>query len=99
MKGTLIDKPFCVFTSSSSLHGGQETTLLSMAIPLIHHGMVWLGIPYSETSLSKTTSGGTPYGATHVANSTENQLTADELKLAVAQGKRLAITALKLHNN
>lgn len=100
MAGTLTDKPFCVFTSSASIHGGQETTLLTMAIPLMHHGMVWLGLPYTQKELSETTSGGTPYGVTHVANNQNGtQLTTEEVKLAVAQGKRLANAALKLSSN
>ena len=67
LAGDLINKPFCVFTSTGSLHGGQETTLTSMALPLIHHGMLWLGIPYSEQALNDTRTGGTPYGVTHWA--------------------------------
>lgn len=97
LSGALINKPACVFSSSSSLHGGQETTLLSMMLPLIHHGMVIAGIPYSEPTLSTTQSGGTPYGATHVAGA-DSQLpvTEDELALCQAQGKRLAQLALRL---
>lgn len=97
MQGSLAGKPACVFTSSSSMHGGQESTLLSMMIPLLHHGMVLLGLPYSETGLSHTRSGGTPYGASHVAGSDNSAtLSEDEKKLALAQGRRLAETALKL---
>lgn len=94
LKGQLIDKPFSVFTSTSSLHGGQESTLLTMAIPLLHHGMVYCGLPYSEPALHETQSGGTPYGPTHVEN--PQGLTVHEQQLAAAQGKRLAIIASKL---
>jgi NAD(P)H dehydrogenase (quinone) len=93
--GDLIDKPACVFTSSSSLHGGQESTAMSMLLPLLHHGMMILGIPYSEPQLHTTTTGGTPYGASHVANSS-TQLSIEESELAFALGKRLAQTARKL---
>ncbi|WP_391087953.1 NAD(P)H:quinone oxidoreductase [Vibrio sp. NH-UV-68] len=93
--GDLIDKPACVFSSSSSLHGGQETTLQSMMLPLLHHGMMILGIPYSEPKLHSTQSGGTPYGATSVAQH-GSSLTADEIELAQQLGKRLARTALKM---
>lgn len=96
LKGHLIDKPCCVFTSTSSLHGGQETTLLSMMLPLLHHGMVACGLPYSEPGLHETTTGGTPYGATHVAGEHANTLSQHENELALAQGKRLAQLALKL---
>ncbi|RPD86985.1 NAD(P)H:quinone oxidoreductase [Neisseria weixii] len=93
----LSGKPATVFTSSSSLHGGQESTLLTMMLPLLHHGMVISGIPYSETALSHTQSGGTPYGASHVTGHNGNAaLSADENELAFAQGKRLAELALKL---
>ncbi|WP_394224138.1 NAD(P)H:quinone oxidoreductase [Alteromonas gracilis] len=99
LKGALIDKPACVFTSSSSMHGGQESTLLSMMIPLIHHGMVICGLPYSEPELHNTTTGGSPYGVTHVAHhnqSAPEQLSADEKALCFAQGKRLAMFAKRL---
>lgn len=99
LKGALIDKPACVFTSSSSMHGGQESTLLSMMVPLIHHGMVICGLPYSEPELHNTTMGGSPYGVTHVAHHSLNapeQLSADEKALCIAQGKRLAMFAKKL---
>jgi NAD(P)H dehydrogenase (quinone) len=95
LSGELIDKPACVFSSSSTLHGGQETTLQSMMLPLLHHGMMILGIPYSEPKLHSTTSGGTPYGATTVSSSPAG-LTAEEAELAQQLGKRLATTALKL---
>lgn len=92
--GSLINKPAGVFTSTSSLHGGQETTLMSMMIPLLHHGMVLTGIPYSEPSLHSTTSGGTPYGASHVEAET---LSSDEITLCRAQGKRVAKLAAQLN--
>ncbi|WP_279151579.1 NAD(P)H:quinone oxidoreductase [Photobacterium iliopiscarium] len=97
LSGTLIDKPACVFTSSSSLHGGQETTLQSMMLPLLHHGMLIVGIPYSEPLLHTTYHGGTPYGASHVNNGTNKQLHPDEIALAQAIGRRLATTAGKLN--
>ncbi len=99
IKGALINKPACVFTSSSSMHGGQESTLLSMMLPLIHHGMLICGLPYSEPALHNTQTGGSPYGVTHVAHhsfSTPTQLSDDEKTLCIAQGKRLAQFALKL---
>jgi NAD(P)H dehydrogenase (quinone) len=97
MKGSLIGKPAALFTSTSSLHGGQEATLLSMMLPLLHHGMVIIGIPYSEPELISTKSGGTPYGASHVAGMASDQpVTEEERKLCIALGKRLAETALKL---
>ena len=91
--GSLINKPAGVFTSTSSLHGGQESTLLSMMIPLLHHGMLLAGIPYSEPSLHKTTRGGTPYGASHVES---DALSSDEITLCRAQGKRVAQLAAQL---
>ncbi|CAM2750893.1 NAD(P)H:quinone oxidoreductase [Vibrio mytili] len=94
VSGDLIDKPACVFTSSSSMHGGQETTLQSMMTPLLHHGMVVLGIPYAEPELHSTESGGTPYGASSVGEA--SSLSAEEARLAQALGKRLASVALKL---
>jgi NAD(P)H dehydrogenase (quinone) len=97
MKGALINKPAAVFTSSGSMHGGNETTLISMMIPLMHHGMMILGIPYSEPSLGTTQSGGTPYGASHIGGAMNDKpITADEKKLCIAIGKRLAEVALKL---
>ncbi|PSW09784.1 NAD(P)H:quinone oxidoreductase [Photobacterium sanctipauli] len=96
LSGTLIGKPACVFTSSSSMHGGQETTLQSMLLPLLHHGMMVLGIPYSEPALHTTSSGGTPYGPSHLNHGEGRQLSAEECELAQAMGKRLAQTALKL---
>lgn len=97
LSGELIGKPAAVFTSSGSMHGGNESTLLSMMLPLFHHGMLMMGIPYNEVALSETLSGGTPYGASHIAGANGNQpLTADEIVLAKAMGKRLAETALQL---
>ncbi|WP_424195048.1 NAD(P)H:quinone oxidoreductase [Ampullimonas aquatilis] len=97
LAGTLSGKPACVFTSTGSLHGGQESTLLSMMLPLLHHGMFMIGLPYSEPELMTTRSGGTPYGASHLATSKGDvPLQADEHKLAMALGQRLARTALKL---
>jgi NAD(P)H dehydrogenase (quinone) len=98
LKGTLVNKPACVFTSSGSMHGGNESTLLTMMMPLIHHGMLILGIPYSEPSLATTQSGGTPYGASHIGGAMDDKpITEDEKKLCIAMGKRLAETALKLN--
>jgi NAD(P)H dehydrogenase (quinone) len=97
MKGTLIGKPAGVFSSTSSLHGGQESTLLSMMTPLLHHGMVITGVPYSEQALLDTRSGGTPYGPTHFAGTDANpSLTDHEISLARALGKRLATLARQL---
>ena len=97
LSGSLIGKPAAVFTSTASLHGGQESTLLSMMLPLLHHGMVVIGLPYSESALFSTTSGGTPYGASHVAGIENSQpLTDDEKQLCFALGKRLAETTLAL---
>jgi len=95
--GVLVGKPAAVFTVTSTMHGGQESTLLSMALPLLHHGMLLLGIPYTEPALSHTTSGGTPYGASHVAGTKgENAISEHERELARALGRRLADTARKL---
>ena len=95
--GTLAGKPACVFTSSSSQHGGNEATLLSMMLPLLHHGMLLLGLPFTEPALASTRDGGTPYGASHVAGPDGNPgLTDHERQLAFAQGQRLANIALKL---
>ncbi len=97
IKGALAGKPAAVFTSTSSMHGGQETTLTSMMLPLLHHGMLIVGIPYTEPDLLSTTSGGTPYGASHLAGvSSDQPITEHERKLCIALGKRLALTALKL---
>jgi len=95
--GTLAGKPACVFTSSASQHGGNESTLLSMMLPLLHHGMLLLGLPFTEPELSGTASGGTPYGASHIAGASGSpQLSETESRLAFAQGKRLANIVLKL---
>lgn len=95
--GDLIDKPFATFTSTSSMHGGQETTQLSMALPLLHHGMLYCGLPYSEPALSTTTSGGTPYGASHVTGADGSlPLSDDEEDLCVALGKRVGRLAMQL---
>jgi NAD(P)H dehydrogenase (quinone) len=97
LSGALIGKPACVFTSTGSMHGGQETTLLTMMIPLLHHGMIMMGLPYSEPDLMTSTTGGSPYGVTHVAlNDGNAPISPAEERLAKAQGKRLAQTALKL---
>ena len=97
LKGALAGKPAAVFTSTGSMHGGQETTLISMMTPLLHHGMLLVGIPYTEAELGTTTSGGTPYGASHLAGASgDRALTDEEKKLCIALGKRLAATALKL---
>lgn len=100
LNGALINKPAAVFSSSSSLHGGQETTLLSMMLPLMHHGMVICGLPYSESELLSTRSGGTPYGATHLAgNDSDRPLDSEEASLCLAQGKRLGLLAQQLHTS
>ena len=97
LKGALIGKPAAVFTSTGSLHGGNETTLITMMLPLMHHGMVIVGLPYSEPALSSTQSGGTPYGASHIGGAADDKpITEDEKKLCIALGKRLAETAIKL---
>jgi NAD(P)H dehydrogenase (quinone) len=97
LSGALAGKPAAFFTSTSTLHGGQESTLLSMMLPLLHHGMLVLGIPYTESELTSTTSGGTPYGASHVTRrGAPIDLTAEERRLAVALGARLARSALRL---
>lgn len=97
LAGTLAGKPAAVFTSTATLHGGQEATLLSMMLPLLHHGMLILGVPYTEPDLTTTQSGGTPYGASHVAGSrSDRPLSEEERRLCFALGKRLAGAALKL---
>ena len=97
LSGDLIGKPACVFTISASMHGGQESTLLTMMLPLLHQGMMVLGVPYSEADVGSTQTGGTPYGASHVSGSDgKNQLSPAEKRIAFAQGKRLAQTAAKL---
>ncbi|MDX8386369.1 MAG: NAD(P)H:quinone oxidoreductase [Gallionella sp.] len=97
MNHALVGKPAALFTSTGSMHGGQESTLLSMMLPLLHHGMVIVGLPYSEPELSTTQSGGTPYGASHLSGlANDKPITDAEKKLCIALGKRLAQTALKL---
>jgi len=97
LKGALAGKPAAVFTSTSSMHGGQEATLLSMMLPLLHHGMVLLGLPYTEPELISTVSGGTPYGASHVAGAASDRaISEEEKKLCIVLGRRLAATAVKL---
>lgn len=97
LSGALAGKPACVFTSTGSLHGGQESTLLSMMLPLMHHGMLLLGLPYTHPALMTTASGGTPYGASHWAGANnERALSEDTRALTIALGRRLAETALKL---
>jgi len=96
-RGTLAGKPAAVFSSTASMHGGQEATLLSMMLPLLHHGMLIVGIPYTEPELNATRSGGTPYGATHVSGATNDRpVSDDEARLAFTLGKRLATVAKKL---
>lgn len=95
LSGEMVNKPAAVFTSTSSLHGGQESTLLSMMLPLLHHGMQLIGIPYTETTLLNTKTGGTPYGASHTSGiNGDLPLSDDEKQLCQALGKRLALTAL-----
>jgi NAD(P)H dehydrogenase (quinone) len=97
LAGTLAGKPAAVFTSAGSMHGGQESTLLSMMLPLLHHGMLLVGLPYSEPALNATRSGGTPYGASHLAGTNADlPLTDDERRLCMALGRRLAETAVRL---
>ena len=97
LRGALAGKPAAVFTSTSTLHGGQETTLISMMLPLLHHGMVILGLPYTAPELTTTRTGGTPYGASHTAGTASNQpLSEDEKKLCLVLGRRLASVAIKL---
>jgi NAD(P)H dehydrogenase (quinone) len=99
LSGALAGKPAAVFTSTQTMHGGQETTLLSMMLPLIHHGMYLVGLPYTEAALTHTTGGGSPYGASHVAGVARNaQLTDDERLLAQVLGKRVADLAVKIES-
>jgi NAD(P)H dehydrogenase (quinone) len=96
-RGTLAGKPAAVFSSTATMHGGQEATLLSMMLPLLHHGMLIVGIPYTEPDLNATRSGGTPYGATHVSGTANDRpVTEEETRLAFVLGKRLATVAKKL---
>jgi len=98
LSGELIGKPAAAFTSASSMHGGHETTLISMMLPLLHHGMMILGLPYSEVALLHTTTGGTPYGPSHLAGiENKSSLSEDEQLLCRSLGKRLANTAIKLN--
>lgn len=98
LSGALADKPACVFTSTGSLHGGQESTLLSMMLPLMHHGMLIIGVPYTQPALMTTGSGGTPYGASHWSGiNGDHAMTDDSRTLAIALGQRLARTVIKLH--
>ncbi len=100
LSGALAGKPACVFTSTGSLHGGQESTLLTMMLPLLHHGMLLMGLPYTEPSLMTTSGGGSPYGATHWSGiAGDKQMGDDSRQLAIALGKRLAQTALKCQEN
>lgn len=100
ISGTLTGKPAAVFTATGSLHGGQESTLLSMMLPLLHHGMILLGIPYQEPDLSTTHSGGTPYGASHLSGANNDlPLSDEEKRLCQALGKRLATTARLLRTD
>ncbi len=97
LSGALVGKPACVFSSSASMHGGQETTLASMMFPLLHHGMLLLGLPYTETALNTTQTGGTPYGVTHVSGvGQDNPMSQEELDLALHMGQRLARIARTL---
>jgi NAD(P)H dehydrogenase (quinone) len=96
-RGALAGKPACVFTSTGTLHGGQETTLVSMMLPLLHHGMLVMGLPYTQPELNATRFGGTPYGASHFAGLADDQpVSGDERTLCIAQGRRLAELAIKL---
>jgi len=96
-RGALAGKPACVFTSTASLHGGQETTLVSMMLPLLHHGMLVMGLPYTLPELNATRAGGTPYGASHFAGRADDQpVSGEERTLCIAQGRRLAELAIKL---
>jgi NAD(P)H dehydrogenase (quinone) len=97
LRGALAGKPAAVFTSTSTMHGGQESTLLSMILPLLHHGMLIVGLPYTEADLISTASGGTPYGASHTAGAaSDNPISEHEKRLCMALGRRLARTAVKL---
>lgn len=97
LAGDLVDKPACVFSSSASMHGGQETTLVSMMLPLLHQGMIVLGIPYTELALNATVTGGTPYGVTHVSGvGNDHPVSQDEITLAKHIGERLGRIALGL---
>jgi len=98
ISGAMADKPAAVFTSTQTMHGGQETTLLSMMLPLLHHGMYIVGLPYTEAALNHTSTGGSPYGASHVAGGgTQSRLSEDEKTLAQLLGRRVAELAVKIH--
>lgn len=98
--GALVDRPFGVFTSTATMHGGQETTLLSMALPLIHQGMVWVGVPYTVPELTSTASGGSPYGPSHVAGPDgSREITREERRIAEALGERIGRLAGQLRRN
>jgi NAD(P)H dehydrogenase (quinone) len=100
MSGDLINKPAAVFTATASMHGGQESTLLSMMLPLLHHGMVLVGLPYSEQNLLKTQSGGTPYGASRLTNDEDDRpLSHEEKSLCMALGRRVAYVAQRMMND
>lgn len=100
LAGKLVNKPAAVFTSTTTMHGGQESTLLSMILPLLHHGMIITGVPYTIKELSTTTHGGTPYGASHVSGAENSiELTCDEKQICLALGQRLAELALNLKQN
>ena len=94
--GSLTGKPAGVFTSTSSMHGGQESTLLSMMLPLLHHGAIITGVPYSEKKLNSTISGGTPYGPSHVSFNSDQDITDDEKEICISFGKRIATLVKKL---
>ena len=96
MNGSLAGKPACAFSSSGSLHGGQEIVLLSLLVPLLHHGMLIMGVPYTEAALNNTRTGGTPYGPSHVSGHDQNPIDANEKQLCLSMGKRLARAAVKL---
>ena len=100
LKGTLVDKPAAVFTSTSTMHGGNESTLLTMALPLLHHGMLLVGLPFTDEDLANTRTGGTPYGASHVTfNRESDRLSDEEARLARALGRRVATVARRLSGN
>jgi NAD(P)H dehydrogenase (quinone) len=96
LAGSMADKPAGVFTSSTSLHGGQESTLYTMVLPLVHHGMIWVGVPYTEAALFETRTGGSPYGATHIESDWNTMLSDDETRIARALGARVARIAQAL---
>ena len=96
ISGAMVDKPAGVFTSASSLHGGMESTLLTMALPLMHHGMLWVGVPYTHPAIHGTRTGGGPYGASHIAAPWNTAVSADEQEIARALGERIARLARRL---